>query len=1437
MKPPIHLRVKLCAALVMTALAPPLLAESITITGELVTKSPSYKISTNKGAIEAFVEPAQVTISEGSDSGCLLTTNRDNAVASDSSNGLVCLYEVEPPYDMELLTNTDATNHILRGTVDQIGTTVVPITTTFFSGSAREAIEIEQATVAFDVVEPVPLNVTNGSFRTYYKVVEGEDELEINTPQANNSVNLSFFTEDKDYERNINLLVDGEQRSCSIPAGSTTDCRIDLKDLEFGSEEDVIGQVTYEVFADSDNYYFSDNDLSIPSEITIKWDYRLPEYTSDSFYIVGAENELVTPDGEVHKLSRNEWLAAVYTPHAQRDDSWWRLQNTLELTPVEGATSGSPDVWINNRNMSYLWAASREPSFVRLHNSMTEVKGDYSMHSFNIIGITEGVYDVKYIVHDTLGNSIEQVNERVDVQTLEPEVLFFVNALPITSSQTPSVYFPNDIDFAAWSRFSEITITEATFGGEPIEVSDVNGLGYHFRGREFPDGLEINAVHELKLVYVDNNGYEREFTQNLNYMPQNFHVANDSIYTDVQELMLQITQRSGRNCYFYDDLDRAINTTITNSNDLNCYIEFTNIDPNLEVEASRTVVRVNGYIEDNSDLDYSYTMTFIDQKGQMVTSQEIPLPIHDVEVPDILLTIGNGDVITTDDNQAFGVPLNGGIAATITAQMVDANGTLAIYNPFGEDSIRHVTQTGARPQMSSRSFTRIETEPGRLWDVATLSAKAGYSHTDVYDKEEQITMVYVPNSSVKGYVPSSRIEAVNTAPFNIDIGIGQYDRRENSYIYDPAEHGHWKAVLQMRDPVTAEWGDISTEVELNSNGLYSFTVDRDDFIGSNSYRFRARLSIISEYEGYTRELISPDISVSINEGGPLTAQAVVSKDVGPAPHSSRASLVFDSKGHSAALSDDTVWEYRRIGEQQWHVLENSTKTRGNFQFTDPDRYYVRAKMTNRFTGAVSYVETEEILSYARPEYSLEYHREEYVGFENTVVAHLETPGDTVSDLDIEWSTDNCETFTKTDKLEFSFTHNAPERIRACVRMAYKNTDAADTRRWTIDKASIRVNEPAPVRININTSRTGETGFESIFLGTVRPDRVTRHELEAVWKTPNGVEMPSEINDNNGRYEVRAMHVLDEEDLVANRDLTKPFTLIARIKGVPGTEFELASSLKVLKYEFPEWTIAANASYRYAPTTATAEVRMVNRPEVTVDYYYEWLSSDGIQFVSDRDRSRGSLATYDVNKSGINRFGVIITDSRGNEVFLEELVETEVTPETEITFRASYGNRYMRSPLDVTLRPYVNIAHRRDGVKSMQWLVNGEVVEDGERLSTFLHAFEEGDHTVTLVVQSEHGLNIQEDFPITVVPNQPPVCSINKTSRTGYIQLRSQCSDLDGKIVNTNFEVPELDLAASTTTLNVMRSDLEGINQFTVILTATDDSGDQTIIEEVVSSSF
>lgn len=1424
------LNTTLVASAVSAALFPStvVLAKSVTVTGDIQTKSPKVTVIAAKPTVEAFVEPAVITVKEGNNSGCTLTT--DEAIAKDAKNndGLTCQYDFTPPFNMQKVATNGYTEWSLSGLIDQVGSVAIPITSTFYSGSANTPINIPTSAINIQSVPPVPLNVLNVDYTSANQWKGSGDVFEVNSPTQGRKINVTLNTETKDYDRTLFLPEYGE---CIIRSGKSDACTIALSDFEFGNEDDRYGQVVINAYADAHNDYFAQNQINVVRPITIKWDSRLPEFIKMASGDNPDSKTITLDDGTVLTAEDGTWVIALKTPHYARSDNWWHLTGRGRLSPDILGHEDVPDVIINGVNYSYMWKSRGTPSSGVISPMKIEYVGEYVVMTYDVTSTTSGDYSISFEFEDQLGNGIS-VDQQSIIENVDIEFLSFIAGRESSETKAYPAFFPSDVQFAMFSRFRELTIEEVSINGKSATFEDVNGENAHFKLTSFPVDTPSGQALELIVKVRDSQNKLHEYKTPLIVQPFGLTVRNEDAYSNVQKYEADLRQNSTvsgtRDCQLYDDIEDARDSKFEFSSELHCYIDWVNLDDSMERQSMRSKYLLKG-IPESPNPTYNYRVVFFDSYGNTSTSEVKSIDLIGLDVPEINLSIENGEVIEGDTMQAFATPVAGGRVAEIKAKMINADGTIVAANPFGDDIVASVRQSGASTSTTPRSTIKVYTDPGKLWDVADLTVKVGYDHDDSHDREEQIRMVYVPDEDVTALIDMDDVNIINSSPYTMTTGIGVYDKKSKEYWYDKHTHGEWQVTLQQYIG-NKEYKDVAGPQPLQDNGQSVFTFDPAELIGAESYRFRIVADIESQYDGYARNIQSRDTTFKAHKGGPIDGYISASTTERTIPFKYRGTLEFDTKADKKAYGDIT-WHYRNIKDNNWIQVSPSRPERFEYTFNDVGTYEVRATVENQFTGATSVILADHVLAYEEVEGTLIYNGTEYVNQPNVV--KLDLPKE-ASYYDIEWSEDKCETFVS-GGISHTFVRAEPTKVDVCARVAVKETEQAGKKRWTEIKKKVQVKEPSPLKVKVKTDKTSEVGFPTTLTATVQTDSYIGHEAVASWYRPDGTIIPTTLEKvSSNKYNLIAEYTITEDDLLSFQQ-TLPFYVEAQLPAVAETYAKTEARMEVLAYEFPEFEMTIDQDYIFAPTEADVFVKMVEEPDVDMSFTYEWLTRDGSELDSSRDSRTGSRAKYYVKEAGLNEFAVLITDERNNQVLLTGQSAADEPEPAEVELKTSFSNDHMRYPLDVVIRPSVDYDHKSDKVLRAEYYVNGQLELDAKSGTKLYYTAEEaGEVTIKYVVFSKQGATDEKEVSFTVVPNIRPVCELEMSEATSSYNFKASCSDEDGRVKQYLMEFPELGLSGTTKEYRLTKNatELVGKTQFTVRMTATDDSFEDTVIEKV-----
>ena len=268
----------------------------------------------------------------------------------------------------------------------------------------------------------------------------------------------------------------------------------------------------------------------------------------------------------------------------------------------------------------------------------------------------------------------------------------------------------------------------------------------------------------------------------------------------------------------------------------------------------------------------------------------------------------------------------------------------------------------------------------------------------------------------------------------------------------------------------------------------------------------------------------------------------------------------------------------------------------------------------------------------------------------------------------------------------------------------------------------------------------------------------------------------------------------------------------------GAEAEASRRIRVWEYEWPEWTFYVRKSAHYAPSNVNLRMRT---PGGTTRYLedldYEWIVPAGVEVVEDRYRDGIGLA---FDEPGEYPVSVRIQDGRGNDSTVTYRVKLSEPPEWDVGFSLSASNDHYRAPLDIRFRPHVGGGHPRDRVLEHRYLLDGEVVVEGQRYG-LVTLPEPGGYQVGLEVETDFGEVHRSEQSVVVVENQPPVCGLDVRESSSGWRFYARCEDSDGRVLGHRWFINGEEAGLSGSRISVSRRETD---RPSIKLIGIDDAG-------------
>tara|TARA_B100002003_G_scaffold91182_1_gene85125 strand:+ start:9097 stop:14253 length:5157 start_codon:yes stop_codon:yes gene_type:complete len=902
-----------------------------------------------------------------------------------------------------------------------------------------------------------------------------------------------------------------------------------------------------------------------------------------------------------------------------------------------------------------------------------------------------------------------------------------------------------------------------------------------------------------------------------------------------------IREASDSSCAFFTTADAARDYSSTREEDsaaLGCYVHITHLPAGF-VERPGAWPGFDGAPEELGEQTIEWQVTAFSRTGAEVILGEQAYTFNTVEpitpaidlltdsssrraftsesgedgAPEFeLYTVPYGD---TQVGQVFYRSAPGGLSVSVSE-----SGNSLVDDEYG------VPSSSRERLLMSRVMRQGDAYP--LWTELVLDAHAEYTEHPAISSDRSFTAYVVPDEKVQPYLQlmqdGREILNTDTTRFQVQVRAPRDDEG-----YSAERMGEWKVRI-VEEQGTDDYLPL-TDYRPAEDGLAEFELSLD--VGdSANVRLKAEAVLASPIPAYSRTVYSSSpVYVTVLEGNPLDAELETQKLSGEAPYRGLFQVDFDTS-EGLRASGDIEWRLRRQGHD-WEIdprdAEDRLRLRKEVALEEPGDYFLEATVTNRYSGAKSVTERAHIVVYEVPQLELAGARTAFVGDSLTLEADVTRDGQPVDieALDVEWSIDLGRTWSVSvadvfgnsdsvsgaqsgSRADLTLARDEEEAINVWVRVKEKNAPYDDRYAWVQESTGVSFREIKPVRVFIDGPNQVESGVEYSFEALVsEPYNGFNRGLEGYFTLPDGTQVNS----------TKMTYTPNENDL-ANGTLDLLYTGWA--EGFRDTsEARDTFSARVWKYIWPQWGIYDYANASVAPAEVLLRIRQVTRSNRLEGVAYSWeLSPDFEVNESYSDLTRKLLAP----EPGDYRYRVVITDARGHETVLEDVL-TYGEPEPYLVEQRQYfSNRYMRSPLEISVSPLVSGGHPRDRVSRFEFEVDGVLVEDATR---YLRVpLTEGEHEVTVRMVSDYGEVAEQVQTVTVVANQPPVCDLRFYETTTGWRYRSDCQDADGRVSNFEWQVNDEPVALDSYGLSISKGQYP--QRPTVRLRGIDDSGDYSV---------
>lgn len=1368
-------------------------AKSLYITGSIETVSPKLSITFPEPVYQG-VKSYEIIGSTSPDSGCELETNEYIAKQTDNTGRTKCYFEwaQDSNYSWEPIGLTVSGRAMAEPGLHERHYQI-----SYFNGSAKEKVVIQKGVIDYTIEAPQAPVITSLSTRTTSRIVDGYDLL---TNDPNEMLReLVVNVEPRPYNQLVKFTQLGFE--CTVPENSDW-CQVTFSAHQIAvDEEQLVGTLISEITV-SDVFGFV---FGTSEQVSYAWDFRPPVIEQFALKAVGQNStkEIVLDvEGTSIELDNNEAIIVLSSPHsADQDNTWWMPPTlTLNFTKHKDHVPVRDFVTLEGRSVGNLFQKVEGTYIDRdvISTGVPQKIGDKFVYRVKLNNVNDGLYEGGVAARDVYGNTGILDIDSMLLDRLPPEIRIY-NVNREFSSGDPINFLEHLVLTVQDQSSVNNEITEVWLDGQPIEH-----IGEHKMAQAITltEPLPANTSHELVIKAKDENDNIVQRLYQLSFLPVNYTFSNveSEKIALVQNQDISFRQLQGPRCRLYRSPQEAT-LAIRQLNQTNCSVKWEQIPDGLEVAIDTTSPELIGAFNQTGVTTIRASIYIHDMLGRtnLVKEDEITLLVGDPDEPEIIF----------DERGMF---VDGMYAVQVGESRVGRYRIHAASSPVYVTLKRdgQVLQEMQFRQSDRYRYHNIANmiedrniaNHRRLWDENEYSLEVHYSRLPQQITSASVKSFAVPSSRVRAQIFQQSREVSNKQSMEVTAKFGLYDSFYRDLRYLPEQMGDWRIRIAAEGEDKETIG-LTDWVALDSSGSNNFDVDfMDKSVGN--VRFFAEAKVVSPNPAYEQWVKSSRGVIKVLKGTAIEGDLRTTRITGSVPLNASITYEFDSRNDRDAATT-VKWFTSTDNGATWEPY-GTQGTRFSYRADHEGTWLVKAQVTNRMSGEISETDRVQIMAYKVPKIKMQGPNNLIEGMTRSYTLY---DGDVIADegnLLIQWSLDGGETWTD-GGYEMEYTANEFGVIVVKARAAYLGFES-DEKSWNSDYIRVSTQKNKQVRAQIRGRNEIETGDTLELSAYVRaPYSNMDSDITIEWVMPDGTVKTGES----------LLFTPTMEDLT--RADFHEFKLRSWISDAKEQTYtETVHRVQVWEYHFPQFGVAYTQRIKVAPSVIDIWLRRPISVNLNEEFKYDWSGEGRLELT----KEYGYRARFTAKQPGLYPISVIVEDDRGNtDTFIEYVEVLEPEPiSMELTPR--FSNRYQRSPLSVNMRPTIRGGHPRDRVSEYRWFINGELVANQERSTANIADLLEGDHEIKLAIVTQYGQEAQVTFPVEVIPNMPPICSVAYSLFSKTARIEAKCSDSDGKIVRYNWKVDGRELSNVGKRISELRQQGETA---LVELTAFDDSGD------------
>ena len=869
--------------------------------------------------------------------------------------------------------------------------------------------------------------------------------------------------------------------------------------------------------------------------------------------------------------------------------------------------------------------------------------------------------------------------------------------------------------------------------------------------------------------------------------------GKNSLFVGIEKAQLALKQSSGTTCNLY--LDQATAQAKAAAGERACFALFTG-DTGLTKALASKVITLSGIytVAGTQTITFDVQRAYANGLTAEVQSGQQVVTINDLPPPTVLLKGG----IKITGNEYYvpqGQPI---VLADVTAGVP----TTALMVITVKDSNQSVTRKGV---MSGSTYW-VSTPNLGLLEQRQVTLRVAWQDFPALYNEQVITAVGGAVNNMK-LLLDAPTQVADTDVLKLTANIGTYTQK-GTLAYNPATMGQWQT------QIVAETNAVSTQSAVTSltdmaGGTASFQINP---AGNLFMKVTAVAQLISGVDGLVQTITSPTRYVEVVKGSPIVGNITAKSLDGPAPTAFTLTLNMTTDNRVAAKQ--VAWQESTDGGATWNEIPKSSVLTHTVFISTPGKRQVRVRMTNKNTLVDSFTDPVEVWAYSKLDASITGPNNMAPGYTATFSSVLMRNGVATTDTVNQWTLVAPSGTTTSTGPTASVTESKSGKVYITLKTRPSDTLATDPNAWTIVTDYLTVEAPGRPSLLVNGQKEVEVGKTYHYSGTVHPSwggTASVNSTISQWQLPDGTVVPGTQ--------------LDWTPSASDLAISHPqLTFSAWVEGFQSTT-TVSTMVNVAPwlYVWPNWTISMKQLTLQAPSDLILLVSHDNQPmnQHFEGLTYSWSFPDGI--TGRQNAAFANEAAAQAVYAGDYAILVTMADKRGNQTILTQHVTASQAKPYTVTMSVTDSNIFNRAPMTVNVRPTIYGGHPLDSVVSQGWSVDG-MVDTAYANRGFLYTTipNPGNHIISYTMNSKMGQTVTVNAPLSLVPNQPPVCTLQSIPNVYVVYAQANCTDVDGKVIGYAWQVNGQSIASSSYKVSFGKT---GHPQSALVsITATDDAG-------------